>query len=219
LFLSKTLTLKGFEMNPEQLTDDETPIVPAFPAFVNGKPVLHARFRILGKNNDGYFKHIFVTRNAGKLKEFNMVTAVSNQAGAFVLLEAITVDAYTANGKAKDALDLQVEMFTRFEAELNRLKRDGYRLTHCDGFSSNVDNVKHSLIGACKGHPQAPGAQIRFVIESDAPVKSDVPATRPITRLSKEEWLKQNYPELSELPKWRFGDVATVGISAPTSAF
>jgi hypothetical protein len=25
-----------------------------------------------------------------------------------------------------------------------------------------------------------------------------------VNRLSKEEWLKQNYPEMSELPKWRF---------------
>jgi hypothetical protein len=32
------------------------------------------------------------------------------------------------------------------------------------------------------------------------------PATKTVARprLSKEDWLKQNYPELSELPKWRF---------------
>jgi hypothetical protein len=30
----------------------------------------------------------------------------------------------------------------------------------------------------------------------------------PVIRLSKEEWLRQHYPEMKELPKWRFPSVA-----------
>jgi hypothetical protein len=36
------------------------------------------------------------------------------------------------------------------------------------------------------------------------PVAEPVIAAPPRVRLSKEDWLKANYPEMSELPKWRF---------------
>lgn len=41
-----------------------------------------------------------------------------------------------------------------------------------------------------------------FASENPAPVAPVVHAAR--IRLSKEDWLKANYPELKELPKWRF---------------
>jgi hypothetical protein len=34
--------------------------------------------------------------------------------------------------------------------------------------------------------------------------KTARPVQHTTLRLSKEDWLKQHYPELSELPKWRF---------------
>jgi hypothetical protein len=44
--------------------------------------------------------------------------------------------------------------------------------------------------------------------EYGSPDTAFIPATEqppaPVVRLSKEEWLKQHYPEMTELPKWRF---------------
>jgi hypothetical protein len=45
----------------------------------------------------------------------------------------------------------------------------------------------------------------KFFSISTAPPKVPVSST---PRLSKEDWLRQNYPEMSELPKWRFPSVA-----------
>jgi hypothetical protein len=42
----------------------------------------------------------------------------------------------------------------------------------------------------------------------DVPYVSPIPKAAPVVRLSKEDWLKQHYPEMSELPKWRFPSVA-----------
>jgi hypothetical protein len=52
-------------------------------------------------------------------------------------------------------------------------------------------------------------ASVHPVIMGNDP--NPLPATserQAPVRLSKEDWLKQNYPELSELPKWRFPGLA-----------
>jgi hypothetical protein len=46
----------------------------------------------------------------------------------------------------------------------------------------------------------------RYFSLSTTPPKARI-ATAP--RLSKEDWLKANYPEMTELPKWRFPVMAT----------
>jgi hypothetical protein len=56
--------------------------------------------------------------------------------------------------------------------------------------------------------PREVKSDLDYWNNNDVPVIPLAPVAPSKTRLSKEDWLKANYPEMSELPKWRFPGLA-----------
>jgi hypothetical protein len=110
--------------------------------------------------------------------------------------------------------DLSDEVYdAMYDANLDAVLHSKFQITRCeivsvqDAKACKFPNwlIRHIQQSTEKGfldftrNEQHPFEIIR--IPGLPPELSPVPAQ---PRLSKEDWLRQNYPELSELPKWRF---------------
>jgi hypothetical protein len=115
-------------------------------------------------------------------------------------------------------LPKQVALLDKYLDNLDGLSGMGYLVTHFEYYISTYHAAITDMFELCKKKPQAPGAVYRLVRLPDLMEQLQemddvqIPVTPPVRvmskRLSKEEWLKEHYPEMSELPKWRFPGLA-----------
>jgi hypothetical protein len=198
-------------MNTTQTDDIETPVVPDFPKFVKGKPLAHVCLYRQSEQGLMEYRHIFVTRVAGKGKQIYVDTANGNDSSNLTPLSTARIETDSEH-KAKYPVALKNEVIDKFDSELNKLVRDKYRIISCEWFSTNLNTIVHEIVNHCKASVTDPGAvfcHVRLAKSGEGVQKTTPKPTRKVTkRLSKEDWLKQNYPGMTELPKWRFPSIA-----------
>jgi hypothetical protein len=194
-------------MNTAQTDHDESPVVPAFPKFVKGKPMLHVCLQRQSNQGLLVFRHIYVARSSGRVKRIHVVTAEGNDSSNLAPLNTYDVETYD------EFKDLAVKILhnkvkANFDAGFNQFMLENFSIKYCEWFTCSHMTLVHKIVEKCKAGSQIVGAVFRHVrlAKSDGQTqkKTGKSAGKAQKRLSKEDWLKQNYPEMSELPKWRF---------------
>jgi hypothetical protein len=109
--------------------------------------------------------------------------------------------------------DFRISIWKWLRKMVSPLQAKGCTGVYCELTGTNAQAKKSALIDSLYslfgGEFCLPGENevIRTTIVDEVPsyVAPTVEVGRSVRKaLSKEEWLKQHYPELTELPKWRF---------------
>jgi hypothetical protein len=91
-----------------------------------------------------------------------------------------------------------------------RYEIDGYTFLQYDTKAHGFHTELAKVLDACTAMQPARFQGVTANILCVAPPDGYIPTVPiiPVKRLSKEDWLKQNYPGMTELPKWRFPGLA-----------
>jgi hypothetical protein len=176
--------------------------------------------KTIAANHFCRYCNVIVTRH-GEFIHFAATCSDINSKSKRDIRKTFSVDLSKVFGS-----NIETAMLAAFKDALQELHTLASDLSHCERYKDDsLDNdgksfkttgelidisVKMGLdaiVEHCKTLKQAEGAVYKEVRARDADGNDPEakPARRVVTpRLSKEDWLKQNYPGLTELPKWRF---------------
>jgi hypothetical protein len=201
----------------------QNPSIQSLPVFINGLVLLDIKFyKDTGKTKmeshvivtcrgDGIFEFVRMTkRGCGEFRRVISVTREHKFIEEATVYEVIakTVASWVKNAVyVEDYAVIHYEHFHYSKAIFDRLTQPVSQ-----GLWQFLTRYETPVVYVGFTREHAPGlcGSDGYMKATDVAGDVLVPVMEePVhVRLSKEDWLKANYPELKELPKWRFPSVA-----------
>jgi hypothetical protein len=215
LVISKTQAQKGFAMTskrnkiPSGIKTAVNPGAKIFvPGEVWGRVLLDACLVNCLHGDEFQYCHIYITERDGYIYPFKTLHTGMNEQCSIdkppqhVMQSMPIIRVHAKTGEKVAGI---------FSTMLDQLLPDFY-LQYCVKQSLPPDDWRkpmlEELCNLAYKHPQTADG---WYMDVNFPVRgvenfaqAPAPKPAPVARLSKEDWLKANYPGMKELPKWRF---------------